>query len=174
MVLGCLQSCPLLNEVGVMHSDLQLSDTQNALNSAENVSIMLFSSLEPLLVNKLKVLIVDYFSFSSSAAEALSHSLQSQHCSLVTLQFFYCSFLTDAFKQLAIAIGRNTSLHYIIFHACQPNSDVKILADSLRVNQTLEMVKIWQLGTPSLTDKVAFQALKECNQNIFFDVHYIY
>ena len=128
-----------------------------------------FRFLEPLLVGKLKVLALQNIALNSSAAKALSRSLQPQHCSLVTLTLRNCCFLSNASKQLAFGIGRNTSLHRIAFNYCQLGSaDFKLLADALRDNQTLEEVEIQQPSEAMMTDKAAIQALKEGNQKITF------
>ena len=170
--LDCLQSCPLLTELKVEVSGSQMHSTKINPNGLEMVPL-LFSYLEPLLLNKLKVLRLCCFVFNSSAAEVMSRSLQSQHCSLITLNFNNCSFLGDVFKQLAIAIGRNTSLHSIIFYLCPLDSaDGKVLADALRKNKTLKEVNILrQHRDPYFDAKVVFQTLKQCNQSIAFHVH---
>ena len=162
-VLDYLRSCPLLAEVTLRVFSYESLKMPSAL----------FSSLEPLLVNKLKAITLESIVLNSSAAEALSHSLQSPHCSLVTLTLHICLFVSDAFKQLAIGIGRNTSLHSIRFSNCQLGStDVKILADVLRDNKTLKEADIKQ-SSKAVIDEAEIQALKLCNQNIAFKVsHY--
>ena len=161
-VLVYLQSCPLLTKLTL---DTPLSE----------ISSTYFISLEPLLVNKLKVLTLVSLALNSSAAKTLSQSLQLQHCSLVTLTLERYHFRNNAFKELAIGIGRNTSLHRIAFYDCQlASADLKILADALRHSKTLEEVEIWQLHIDVIramvVDKAAIQALKECNKCITFKV----
>ena len=75
-VLEYLQSCPVLTELTLSTPTSQTLEMPSAL----------LRSLQPLLVGKLKLLIVESFAFNSSAAKALSHPLQSQHCSLVALR----------------------------------------------------------------------------------------
>ena len=73
--------------------------------------------------------------------------------------------------ELTIGIGRNTSLHGIVFFICQLSSaDFKILADALRDNKTLKEVEVSQSTIAVKIDEAAIQALKECNQNITFTV----
>ena len=110
-----------------------------------------------------KVLQLRSFHINSPAAEALSRSLQSQHCSLVTLELNECYFLGDAFKQLAISIGKNTSLHHIRFSQCSLDSaDVEVFTDAIRENRMLKMVVVDQVPGPHV-DEVASQALEQCN-----------
>ena len=133
--------------------------------------LFLFSSLEPLLVRKLKVLTLKSIAWNSSTAEALSHSLQSQHCSLLALTLDNCRFRSNAATQLTIGIVKNTSLHRVALCDCQLDSaDFKVLADALRGSKTLKEVEIEQPGTAVKIDKAAIQALKKCNQNITFQV----
>ena len=113
---------------------------------------------------------------SSSAAEALSFSLQSQYCSLVTLTLLDCRLLSNASKQLAIGIGRNTSLHKIDFCSCQlASADFKVLADALRDNKTLKEVNVnQQTNRDMIINHTEIQALAQCNQCITFDVRLYY
>ena len=67
---------------------LKLSLNSELVEEAESMSSVLFSSLEPLLVNKLKCITLRNSALNSSSAEALSRSLQSQYCSLVTLKLY--------------------------------------------------------------------------------------
>ena len=100
-------------------------------------------------------------------AKTLSHSLQSQHCSLVTLTLHTCCFLSDAFTQLTIGIGRNTSLHRIAYRDCLLNSaQLKLLANAVRDNKTLKEVIIDGLFVAVMIDEAAIQALEHCNQNV--------
>ena len=145
LVLYYLHSCPLLAE-------LTLCNPRHILEMPST----LVSSLEPLL------------SLSSSAAEALSRSLQSQYCSLVTLTLNDCRLQSNAFDQLAIGIGRNISLRTVAFLSCQLGSaDFEVLADTLKDNKTLKEVVIEQGG---MIGKEAIQALEQWNQNISFTV----
>ena len=157
----CLQSCPLLKEVFLSAWNCQALEIPSSL----------FSCLKPLLVNKLEDVTLESIALNSSAAEALSHSLQSQYCSLVTLRLHHCRLLNNASEQLVIGIGRNTSLHSIAFFACQLClADFKILADALRNNKTLKEVEIVELNGAMMIDNAAIQALKHCNQNIAFEL----
>ena len=132
-VLDCLQSCPLLKNVSLEASGFSTLEVPSGL----------FSALKPLLVNKLEAITLDSLVLNSSTAEALSRALQSQYCSLVTLTLHRCHLLSNASKQLAIGIGRNTSLHRVVFHRCQwDKEDFKVLADTLRDNKTLKEVEI--------------------------------
>ena len=155
--LACLKSCPLLTELTLRDLGVQVFE----------VPSVFFSSLQPLLIGKLKVLTLELIALNSSAAEALSHSLQSQHCSLVTLTLDHCRFLSNASTQLIFGLSRNTSLHRISFWACRLGlADVKVLTDALGDNEILKEVEIRQSFVK--IDKVATQALKECNPNITF------
>ena len=146
--LDCLQSCPLLKELSLSGPGFQGLEMPSAF----------FSSLEPLLVNKLKVISLESIALNSSAAEELSRSLQSQYCSLVTLILRRCRLLSNASKLLAIGINRNTSLHRIAFLFCQLNSaDFEVLADALRDNKTLEQVVLLEQETPLMIDKAVSQ-----------------
>ena len=161
-MLDCLQSCTLLKEVDLTIQSLQTWEIPSAL----------ISSLETLLVGKLKIIItLVSIAFNRSAAEALSRPLQSQYCSLVTLRLFDCQLLNDASEQLAIGIGRNTSLRRVVLCFSQLGSaDFKILADALRDNKTLEVLDISQDNTAMMIDKAAIQACTETVyiQNIAF------
>ena len=131
----------------------------------------LFSSLETLLINKLKIITLVSIALNSSAAEALSRSVQSQYCSLVTLTLLDCRFLSDASKQLAIGVGRNTSLCRIVFSSCQLGlADFRVLSDALRDNKMLKEVCVVQLSTFMMFDKAAIQVLEQCNQSISFEL----
>ena len=71
-----------------------------------------------------------------------------------------------AVDQLAVGIGRNTSLHRVAFHGCLLGSaDFKVLTDALRDNKTLKEVVISNQRTGSVN-----QALKQCNPNIAFEL----
>ena len=135
LILALLQSCPLLTELtlNIMSSILPYSPNGREMGSA------LVSYKQPLLVKDLKVIELQWIDLNSSAAEALSCPLQSQHCSLVTLKLQNCFFLSEAFKLLAI--GKNTSLRNVICDECLLDSaDFKILAHPLRENKTLQEV----------------------------------
>ena len=155
-VLNCLQSCSFLTE-------FCCSARYRSVTS---------SSIEALLLNKFKVITLESMAFDSSAVEALSRSLQSQYCSLVTLTLHNCYLFTfSEFKQLAIGIGRNISLHRLVFSKCELNSAaLKVLADALRDNKTLKEVVISKQHTGSGFNKAVIQAMKQCNQNIDFKV----
>ena len=136
---------------------------QVMLNNSLSMCSALLDGLELLLVNKLNILQLDSVYLTSSAAEALSRSLQSQHCSLVTLEFYDCSFLSDAFKQLAIGIGRSTSLHDIGFvRSILDSACGKTLTSALKKNRTLKKVALClSIGNED--------TLRQCNPNIVFD-----
>ena len=168
-VIDYLQSCPHLTELSLSFPRLKCP-TEPTLNSVEMFSA-LFSYLEPLLVNKLKIIHLVRIVLDSSAAKVLSRSLQTQHCSLVTLELRKCCYmyLFDAFKQLAIGIDRNTSLRSIGLFKCElGSSEFKVLADTLRVNETLKEVTIRPESPERLIAEGWIQALKQCNPNIAF------
>ena len=163
LVLDYLRSCPLLTELTLR------TPMFHVLEMPSN----LFSSLEPLLVGKLKVLALESIALNTSAAKALHYSLQSQHCSLVTLTLEECRFISNASMQLAIGIGRNTSLHRTVFRGCQLGSeDFTVLTDTLRDNKTLKEVKVWQSSRAMVINKPTVQELKQCNQNITFKLDF--
>ena len=158
--LDCPQTCPQLKNLVLI----------GGVITALKVPSVLFSSLQPLLVNKLKGITLDSIALNSSAAEVVSCSLQSQHCSLVSLTLFGCHLLSNASKQLANGIGRNTSLRRVVFQYCHLGSaDFKVLADALKDNKTLKQVYIKRFSKPMI-DGAVIQELILCNQNIFVDV----
>ena len=164
-ILGCLQSCPLLTKFTLSMGSYRILYTQQSLAMVS----ALFSYLEPLFVQKLKVLELAGIVLNSSAGKALSRSLHSEHCNLITLQLSSCHFLSDLFKQLTVGIGENTSLQSIVLKDCPLGvTYFNALADALRENKTLKEVRI--SGTHLSIDQATVQALKQCNQKIAFDV----
>ena len=160
-VLAKLQTCPLLTEICLGGKGIQVLEMPSAL----------FHSLEPLLVNKLKVFAIELIILNSPAATALSHSLQSQHCNLICLILRNCCLLRNASKQLATGIGRNASLQRIAFHHCDLGStDFDVLADALRGHKTLKEVDILQSSTAIEFDTATIQSLRQSNQNIAFQL----
>ena len=146
-----------------------MREGQILVRKSLEVPSALFNYLEPLLVNKLECITLKSIALDSSSAEALSHSLQSQYCSLVTLKLSYCHLLSNASKKLALGIGRNVSLHRIYFHDCQLDSaDFRVLAYIVKDNKTPKEVRIWQFRVAAMIGKVEIQALKQSNQNITF------
>ena len=145
LVLDCLQSCPRLTELTlyVLHVYSSILHTLLQQCGIVEMDSAPLSCLEPLLVNKLKVISLYSVTLNISVAEALSHSLQSQQCRLVTLTLVDCSLSDAAFKKLVIGIGKNTSLRSISFLNCFLGwSYFKVLNDALVESKTLKKVQI--------------------------------
>ena len=119
-----------------------------------------------LLVNKLNILHLDSVYVTNPATEAPSCSLQSQYCSLVTLELSHYCFLNDAFKQLSIDIGKSTSLHSILFmRSLLGSACVKALVIVHQKRTDTQRSK----NMASKHRQGGMNILSQCNQNIDFD-----